>query len=172
MRVIRRSAAALALGIAGLGGAGVLAATVPIGVGVAAAAGCSQAGSTGLTAAVVAQSNDILDSPVNATGCDIGIYIGAGIDNVTINGATVTGANVEGIFAEQSPASLVIENSTVTGNGVAPGARKTPGGGILLAGVSGAIITSNTVTKNNGGGILINDNGPVDTVPAEPVLLT
>jgi hypothetical protein len=166
MRVIRRSAAALALGIAGLGGAGVLAATVPIGVGVASAASCpntTPAGSTGLTAAVVATTNQIINTPVNATGCDIGIYIGSGVDNVTINGASVTGANVEGIFAEQNPTNLVIENTTVTGNGVAPGARKTPGGGILLAGVSGAVITSNTVTKNNGGGILINDNGPVDT---------
>jgi hypothetical protein len=156
----------LALGIAGLGGAGALAAALPIGTGVASAASCpntTPAGSTGLTAAVVATTNQIITTPVNATGCDIGIYVGAGIDNVTINGASVTGANVEGIFAEQNPTNLVIENTTVSGNGVAPGARKTPGGGILLAGVSGAIITSDTVTSNNGGGILVNDNGPVDT---------
>jgi parallel beta-helix repeat protein len=156
----------MALGIAALGGAGALATALPIGTGVAGAAGCPNAtpvGNTGLTAALAATAGQTITTPVNATGCDIGIYVGAGVDNVTINGANVTGANVEGIFAEQNPTALTIENSTVTGNGVAPGARTTPGGGILLAGVSGATITGNTVTNNNGGGILVNDNGPVDT---------
>ena len=56
MRLFRRSAAALALGIATLGGAGALAAALPIGTGVASAASCpnvTPVGGTGLTAALV-----------------------------------------------------------------------------------------------------------------------
>ena len=51
------------------------------------------AGSTGLTARIVATSGQTISGKVDATGCDIGIYIGPGITNVKVKDATISGAN-------------------------------------------------------------------------------
>ena len=135
----------------------------------AGAVGCSAAGSTGLTAAQVATTNQTISASVDATGCDIGIYVPPGATGVTIGGATssdgitVSGANDTGIFVDQTTGTT-IENDTVQNNGVAPGAGIGSFGGIVLAGVSNATVSSNTVTGNGGGGIIVNDNGPVNPV--------
>src|ERR1035441_6148255 len=80
---------------------------------------CLPAGNTGLTAKVILTSNQQLTgTKIDATGCDIGIYVGPGTEKVVIRGVTVTGANEHGIFV-QDASHVTIQYSVVTGNGVA-----------------------------------------------------
>ncbi len=169
---------ALGIGIAGLSGTGVLAPSLLGGSGTAGATTpCFMAGTTGLTAAVVATSGAILiNGTVDATGCDIGIYVGPTASSVTIAGETVSGANDEGIFVEQTT-GVSINHSTIRNNEVNPSPSLASDGGITLAGVSNSSVDSNTVTGNNGGGIYVVDNGPIDPGapnpgPATPVPAT
>ncbi|MGH3745671.1 MAG: right-handed parallel beta-helix repeat-containing protein, partial [Mycobacteriales bacterium] len=142
----------------------------------AAPASCTaDAGGTGLSAAVVATaSQKISATTVDATGCDIGIYVGSGATGVTIDGVTVTGAGFQGILAEKTSA-LTVQNSTVDGNGfktIDPSAPPLEGSGlrskvgqsfgISLFGVSDSTITGNKVYDNGRGGIGVMDNGPND----------
>ena len=159
-----------ALSVTGIAASSLLAAS-PAG-----AVSCTAAGSTGLTAALVATaSQTITAQTINATGCDLGIYVGPGITGVTIggataaNGVTVSGANDTGIFVEQvTTGTTTIENDTVQDNGVNPNPKIGSFGGIVLAGVSGAVVETNTVQNNGGGGIFVNDNGPIDPGTASP----
>ena len=62
---------------------------------------CAPAGSTGFTAAlVVTTSGTTVSSNVDGTGCNLGIYVAPGANNVTISGITVSGAGDHGIMAE------------------------------------------------------------------------
>ncbi len=130
---------------------------------------CTAAGSTGLTTVLVASSGQtIANQTINATGCDVGIFIAPGTTGVTIDQVTVTGANDHGIFAEDA-SGLTIENSTITGNGVNP----TPGifdnKAIELVGVTNSTVTGNTVTYNTAdGGIGIQDDGHLDSGAPNP----
>ena len=137
------------------------------------AVACSQAGSTGLTTTQILSSNQQLTGiKINATGCDIGIYIGPGTDKVLISGVTVTGANEHGIFV-QDASHVTIQYSVVTGNGVA-GHACPPSGiapptciaedkGIELVGTSDSIVSHNVVSYNSAdGGIGVADDGPTD----------
>jgi parallel beta-helix repeat protein len=150
--------------ITACGGAGVLAGTGVLGVEVASAApSCtSNVGGTGLSAAIVATSGQTINTttPIDATGCDIGIYVGNSAPGVTIEGVTVSGANGAGILAEDTT-GVTIENSTVTGNGDSP-PDVAQAFGISLFGVSGSTVTNNTVTNNGRGGIGLMDYGPFD----------
>lgn len=132
-------------------------------------------GGTGLSAAVVASSHQVIARrTVDATGCDIGIYIGAGVRHVAIRSVTVTGANFQGIFAEKTSWVRIV-HSTVTNNAfgtIDPSAPPLPGSGvksrvsqafaISLFGVSHAIVRDNDVNNNGRGGIGVMDNGPND----------
>ena len=134
---------------------------------------CSSAGSTGLTAAVIATSNQqLIGNTITATGCDLGIYIGPGTSNVLISGVTVTGAKQHGILA-QDASRVTIQYSVVTGNGVAgiacPPSGPAPSGciaedkGIELVGTSDSTVSSNVVSHNHAdGGIGVADDGPTD----------
>ncbi len=135
---------------------------------------CVAAGTTGLTAALVATTNQTINvtnngATIDATGCDLGIYVGPAVTGVTIGGptasagVTVSGANDTGIFVEQVASGVTtIQNDTVENNGVNPNPKIGSFGGIVLAGVTGAVVSNNTVMNNGGGGIFVNDNGPVD----------
>jgi hypothetical protein len=138
-----------------------------------AVAACLTAGSTGLTTQVILTSNQqLIGKTINATGCDLGIYIGPGTEKVLISGVTVTGANEHGIFVQD--ASLVtIQDSVVTGNGVAghacPPSGPPPAGciaedkGIELVGTKDSVVTHNLVSHNSAdGGIGVADDGPTD----------
>jgi hypothetical protein len=149
-----------------------------------AVAACLTAGSTGLTTKVILTSNQQLTgTAINATGCDIGIYVGPGTVTVLISGVTVTGANEHGIFA-QDASHVTIQYSVVTGNGVAghacPPAGAPPSGciaedkAIELAGTSDSLVSHNLVSFNRAdGGIGVADDGPTDpgapnTSPGNP----
>ena len=79
---------------------------------------------------------------------------------------TISGANDTGIFAEAN-SGLAVENDTVQGNGVDPAKGIISYGGIVLAGETEAAVSTNTVTNNGGGGIFVNDDGPVN--PGSPI---
>ena len=137
------------------------------------AVACSPAGSTGLTTKIILTSNQRLTgTTVTATGCDIGIYIGPGTNNVLISGVTVSGANEHGIFVQDS-SRVTIQYSVVTGNGVAghacPAAGPAPptciaeDKAIELVGTSDSIVSQNVVSYNHAdGGIGVADDGPTD----------
>lgn len=141
------------------------------GTALAASNTCVQAGSTTLTAAmVISSSQTISGTTLNATGCDIGIYVSPGTSGVTINGVTVTGANQHGILV-QDATNVTIEHSLVTGNGVAsavcPASGPSPAGCIPenkpveLVGTSNSMVIDNVVSHNSAdGGIGIADDGP------------
>jgi hypothetical protein len=137
------------------------------------AAACSTAGSTGLTAQTILTSNQqLIGTTINASGCDLGIYIAPGSENVLISGVTVTGANEHGIFV-QDASQVRIQDSVVTGNGVA-GHACPPGGAppsgciaedkaIELVGTKDSVVTHNLVSDNHAdGGIGVADDGPTD----------
>ena len=134
---------------------------------------CSPAGSTGLTAKTILTSNQQLTgATINAAGCDVGIFVGPGTDNVLISGVTVTGANEHGIFV-QDASHVTIQYSVITANGVA-GHACPPSGvapptciaedkGVELVGTSDSLITHNVVSFNAAdGGIGVADDGPTD----------
>lgn len=145
------------------------------------AASCSPAGSTGLTASVAANPNQVITGAINAAGCDVGIYVGPGMDGVVIANATVTGANDHGILV-QDTTNTVIENSLITANGIAPytacpfGTASTPSKPciannyeVLLVGTSHALVKGNTVSFNPAdGGIAVADDGAVNPGAPNP----
>ena len=126
----------------------------------ASAATCSAAGATGFTAAVVVTSASTpIPASINAAGCDLGIYVAPGADNVMINGVTVTGANDHGILAE-GVSGLTIENSTVQANGVNPNRSIDVDKAIQLVAVNNSTVKDNTVSGNLAdGGISVTDEG-------------
>ena len=142
-----------------------------------AVAACLTAGSTGLTTQVILTSNQQLTgTTINATGCDLGVYIGPGTYDVLISGVTVTGANEHGIFV-QDASRVSIQFSVVTGNGI-DGHACPPSGaapptciaedkGIELVGTSDSVVSHNLVSYNRAdGGIGVADDGPTD--PGSP----
>ncbi len=139
---------------------------------------CSPAGSTGFTAAlVVTSSAQVIPSSVDGTGCNLGIYVAPGANNVTVNGVTVSGAGDHGIMAE-GVTGLLIENSTIQGNGLSPTPNLGTDKAVQLVGVSGSTVQNNTVTGNLAdGGISVTDEGnnfdpAAPNGPAGPVAST
>lgn len=165
MRTLSRTvagSAALALGLAGA------VATAPGAVATApgaAADGCSPAGTTGMNAKVVVSSGGTVTGEVDATGCDIGVYVGPGAAGAVVDGVTVHGANDHGILV-QDVDDVVIRNSTVTGNGVArhsgqSGSALSEDKALTLLGTRGVLVQNNMIVNNVGdGGVSINDDGP------------
>jgi hypothetical protein len=144
-------------------------------------AGCQPAGTSGFTAKVVAKAGQHISGwTVDATGCDVGIYVADQASHVTISRVTVTGANGAGILVENT-SDIVVERSIVhdnglnvppppppigppegTGEGEYTGPRLPQAFGISLFGVSHAVVTRNMVYDNGRGGIGVMDTGPFD----------
>lgn len=129
---------------------------------------CHPAGTSGMTAFVVATSGEHISGTINASGCGIGVYVGPGVYNVVISGANISGAKYHGIYA-QDTFNVTIENNVVSNN--------EPNGGafletkaIQLTGTSNSVVEYNTVDNNGGGGIAVTDDGNFDAVsPGGPV---
>jgi Right handed beta helix region len=148
---------------------GLLVLTIPVSLGTVRADGsnCSAAGDTGLTAAVIAQAGQTITGAVDGTGCNVGIFVGPGVTGVRIIGATVTGADDHGIFA-QDTSNLLILRSTISGNGFHPHTCDIPGispciaedKAVELAGVSNSVIAQSNVSDNGFGGLGIADDSP------------
>lgn len=119
------------------------------------------AGGTGLTAKIVATPHEVISGQfINASGYDIGIYVGPGIVGVKIIGVTVTNANDHGIFVQDS-SNVMIKDSTVSGNGMNPTPGILENKAIELAGTTNSFVINNMVMNNYAdGGIGIADDGP------------
>jgi hypothetical protein len=125
------------------------------------AAGALPADGTGLTAKVVAISGQTITGDVDASGFDVGIYIGPGVHDVIVKGANVHGANNQGILA-QDASNIVIKDSVITNNGIAPFVTG-PGPeikAITLAGTTNTLVRGNIIEDNHAGGIAVIDDGP------------
>ena len=131
---------------------------------------CVPAGTTGLTAAVVAVPHERITGTIDATGCDIGVYVGPGVVGVHIKEATISNANDHGIFV-QDTSRAVIEDSLVAHNGLAPhrcSATVSPpciqeDKAIELSGTTSVTVRDNVVADNVvDGGIGVSDDGPID----------
>ena len=115
----------------------------------------------------VTTNTPITAQTVEATGCDLGIYVEPGVTGLTIGGSTpadgvtVSGANDTGILVDQAD-TVTIQNDTVQNNGLNPNPKIISFGGIVLAGATNSLVNDDTVTDNGGGGVLVNDNGPVN----------
>lgn len=99
---------------------------------------------------------------VDAIGQPVGIgVIGASAAGTVVEGFTVTHANNEGIFVEDS-SNVVVDNNVVSNNAlnVLPGLGEVKG--IQFVGTSGSTVAGNTVTGNRYGGIGVTDDGPID----------
>jgi Right handed beta helix region len=142
---------------------------------------CVPAGATGLTAVEVASSHQTIKRvSINAEGCDVGIYIGPGTNDVTVKNVKITGANDHGIFV-QDASHISIKDSTITGNGAARHACPTPFSpppcihedkALQLVGTTDSVISNNVVSHNVAdGGIGIADDGP-SSVGGDPAALT
>ncbi|HET6794085.1 MAG TPA: right-handed parallel beta-helix repeat-containing protein [Acidimicrobiales bacterium] len=149
--------------MAGMAGAAGMVLMGPAGVVPAhAAASCSPAGTSGFTAAMVATAGQsISGQTIDATGCDLGIYIGPSATNVTVDGVTISGANDHAIYA-QDTTGVTIKNSTIQNNGVKPTAGVTENKAVELDGSTNSSVTNNTVQNNVADGAIgVDDDGPL-----------
>ena len=115
---------------------------------------------TGLTAKIIAANGQMIAGTVNATGFDIGVYVGPGITGVVITNAKIFGANDHGIFVQDTK-GIVIKDSNITGNGVSPHNGLPEDKAITLSGTTNCLVKDNFVEFNGVGGISITDDGPV-----------
>jgi parallel beta-helix repeat protein len=121
---------------------------------------------TGFTAKIVATTGQMITGAVNATGYDVGIYVGPSVTGVVIRNAQVFGANDHGIYVKDT-SGIVVRDSIISGNGVAPHSGLTEDKAIALAGTIGVLVINNNVSFNLvDGGISIIDDGPNN--PAQP----
>jgi hypothetical protein len=67
-----------------------------------------------LTAKVVATGAKIDHATVNASGCDVGIYIPTGVNGQAIDHVTVVDANQKGIFADHNATNVSIDQTQVS----------------------------------------------------------
>jgi parallel beta-helix repeat protein len=130
----------------------------------------------GLTAKIVATSGQKISGTIDATGYDIGIYIGPGAYNVKVTGATVSGANDEGILV-QDTSNIVITDSTISNNAINAHEGLSEDKGIVLAGTTNVLVKNNTIEDNMRGGIALVDDGPnhpfaLNTVATIPIAST
>jgi hypothetical protein len=112
-----------------------------------------------LTAAVVATPAETIGD-TDATGCNIGVYVGSGVTGVTISGI-IHDANNYGILVDGSAnttASTVTNTGNHNGSDFAPNGVQT-GIGIYYDENSNGAIDNNTVNNYQKGGIVANGSG-------------
>ncbi len=118
------------------------------------AASRQPAGPTSLTAAVIATAGRTVSGTIDATGCDIGVYVGA--DAQVGVSVFISGANNQRILA-QDTRNVTIARSTIGRNGLHPTKGLPEDKGVQLIGTAASVVTDNVVTSNHSdGGIAIN----------------
>jgi hypothetical protein len=113
-----------------------------------------------LTAAVIAVQDQSVTGPVDATACNIGVYVGPGVD-ASVDGASIDGhPNYYGVLVNGGSASVT--GSTVNDIGETP-----PNGtqhGVAIAFINGATgtVAGNDVERYQKGGVVVKGSA-VDT---------
>ena len=146
-----------------------------------AAPSCSPAGSSGLTTLMTAHSHQVISGKtIDATGCDVGIYVPPGSRNVIITKNDISGAGIHGIFVQDSSNIQITKNNVHDNSAGVPAVScdfvsppcVAEGKAIQLDGTSNSLIARNTVTNNQFGGIGVADDGPVDPGALNPGTLS
>lgn len=146
---------------AALAGLAVLAATVGASIALApgaAAVSCTPTGFTqdnqNLTARLVVTGTDVnVTSPIDATGCNIGVYFAPGASG-SVSGVTITGApNYYGILV--NGAAVNVTDSHVNDVGETPHNGTQHGIGIAYRNGASGTVSGNEVTNYQKGGILV-----------------
>ncbi|MDG6925558.1 MAG: right-handed parallel beta-helix repeat-containing protein [Nitrososphaerota archaeon] len=133
---------------------------------------CVSAGSTGLTTVVVAFAGETISGSVNATGCDLGVYVPPGANGVMVTHAVITGANEHAILA-QNVVGFTLRDSVITGNGLAVNPKVPDSKAVELVGTANSTVISNTIVANGAdGGIALTDDGPVNPGALSPGVLS
>jgi nitrous oxidase accessory protein NosD len=151
-----RVRAIVALGIAGATSLpAVAAAQTP-------SAACLAAGDTGLTTVVVASPGQHIHGTIDASACNVGVYVGPGVNDVVISHTTITGSKDHGIFVENASRATIVHN-VLRGDVTDPNSGIAEDKAIELIGTDHSTVGWNLVTDTVGsGGIGLSDNGPVD----------
>lgn len=117
-----------------------------------------------MTAEVVASADDTITGTVDALGCDIGVYVGPGADNVEVDGATVVDASDFGVYNDGASFVNVthatiqrIGNHDGDGNFDPTGAQT--GLGVLYDNGGNGTIAHNDISEYQKGGIVANGIG-------------
>lgn len=130
----------------------------------AGAAACTAAGPSGLTARVVAHTGQRLEGTLDATGCDIGVYVGPGVTHVVVDHMVIKNAGDHGVLVEDTH-DVVVYGSLVTGSkglhSDTQGGKLSEDKAIALLGTHDVVVAHNHVLHNADGGIAVNDDGPV-----------
>ena len=104
-----------------------------------------------VTAAVVAQSGEIISNAINANGCGVGVYVGPGVSGVTIS-AVITNATLAGVYVDHS--SATVTNSAISNIGDNPFDGMQYGIGVLYNDSTGNVI-KNDISAYQKAGIRI-----------------
>jgi nitrous oxidase accessory protein NosD len=132
------------------------------------AAGCVSAGDTGLTTVMVASSGQHIHGTIDASACNLGIFVGPGVHDVVISHTTITGSKDHGIFVENASRVKIVHNdlnATVTD----PNPNIAEDKAIELVGTDHSIVGWNLVENTVGsGGIGLSDNGQLDAGAPNP----
>ncbi len=129
---------------------------------------CLNAGQTGLTTVMVAHSGDRVHRTIDASACDLGIYVGPGTRDVLISHSTITGSHDHGIFV-QDARRIRVEHNTLRGTVTSPNPNIAEDKAIELVGTRASIVTGNLVTNTVGsGGIGLSDDGPFNPGAPNP----
>ncbi len=126
---------------------------------------CVPAGHTGLSAAMVARAGQHITGTINATGCDVGVYVGSGLRGVVVSDAVVTGAGAHGIMVVDNSGTVIKDNtvndsfSNIIDLTLLPEVKS-----IILIGTTGARVVGNSGAISIG----VVDDGAVDAGAVNP----
>lgn len=147
----------------------VLAAALPMGAAAASTpAGCTDAGDTGLTAVISATPGQHITGVIDASACNLGVYVGPGVNNVVISRATITGSLDHAIFVQDAN-DVKIVHDLLRGDVTSPTSGIAEDKAIELVGTTRGIVGWNTVNQTVlSGGIGLSDDGPLDPGAPNP----
>lgn len=147
----------------------VLAAALPVGAAAASTpSGCTDAGDTGLTAVVSATPGQHITGEIDASACNLGVYVGPGVNNVVISRATITGSLDHAIFVQDANNVKIVHN-LLRGDVTSPTSGIAEDKAIELVGTRRGVVGYNKIIQTVGsGGIGLSDDGPLDPGAPNP----
>jgi len=113
-----------------------------------------------------AQIGGDVTGPLDATGCDIGVYYAPGTSG-NVTGATIHGARYFGVVADGAAVNVSSSNVNDLGNDPFDGSQH--GVGIYFVNGASGDISANSVSAYQKGGIVVNGDGTTATVTGNTV---
>ncbi len=128
---------------------------------------CKPAGHTGLSAAAVAHAGQHVTGIIHTRACDVGVYVGSGVNGVVISDATIVGSNAHAVMVVNAD-DTVIKDSTLANafNNVIDMTLLPQMKAILLVGTERSIVEGNTGVPSTA----LVDDGAVDPGALNPGL--